>query len=655
MNKRLLLLFLLCVTATVSLLAQAPQAVDLGLSVKWASCNLGATSPEQCGGYYAWGELEEKKKYDIWSDVKYRLMEKVTMKYDGRSHGTKPLKNHLNDDDDIVHFMFGGKWRMPTKAECEELVNKCVKEKCTMNKVLGFKFTGPNGNSIFLPLTGYKSGKKVAFDYNSGQYISRDLYYDGDYLAHTIFYGIEFYLEKVRDSFSLRADLGFSIRPVADSGNENNGIAPTLTWLSTPATTSQRQVTVKVGVKSSSQITQTAVYVNGQQSRGAVVVKNDGYDMTISHTVTLTQGQNVIKVTAANASGTASGERTITYNDNSISKPTLTWILAPANTTQKQQTIKVGVKSKSPITQTAVYVNGQQSRGAVVVKNDGYDMTISHTVTLLQGQNIIKVTVANASGMASVEHTVAYAQSNVPQPAPQPIAPVQREKRLALVIGNANYAGQALANPVNDATDMASKLRTLGFDVIFLTDGTKRNIEDKINEFGEKASHYDVAMFYYAGHGIQYNGSNYLIPIGANMKSKGDIEYECTDMGRVLTKMEESGCKMKIVALDACRNNPFERSWYRGAGQSGLSAVNAPVGTFISYATSPGSTAADGQDRNSPYTKALLQTLATPGLTIERVFKDVALKVFNSTNRQQTPWYSSSLFQGDFIFNNGKQ
>ena len=129
----------MCATAMVSLFAQAPQAVDLGLSVKWASCNLGATSPEQCGGYYAWGELEEKKKYDIWSDVKYRLMEKVTMKYDGRSHGTKPLKNHLNDDDDIVHFMFGGKWRMPTKAECEELVNKCVKEKCTMNKVLGFK------------------------------------------------------------------------------------------------------------------------------------------------------------------------------------------------------------------------------------------------------------------------------------------------------------------------------------------------------------------------------------------------------------------------------------------------------------------------------------------------------------------------------------
>lgn len=639
----------------VSLFAQAPQAVDLGLSVKWASCNLGATAPEQRGGYYAWGELEEKKNYDIWSDVKYRLMDTVTMRYDGRSHGTKPLKNHLKDDDDIVHFMFGGKWRMPTKAECEELVNKCVKEKCTMNKVLGFKFTGPNGNSIFLPLTGYKSGKKVVFDYNSGHYISRDLYYDGDYLAHTIFYGINFYQERVTDSFSYRADLGFSIRPVEDNGNENNAFAPALTWLSSPATTSQRQVTVKVGVKSSSQITQIAVYVNGQQSRGAVVVKNDGYDMTISHTVTLTQGQNVIKVTAANASGTASGERTITYNDNSISKPTLTWILAPANTTQKQQTIKVGVKSKSPITQTAVYVNGQQSRGAVVVKNDGYDMTISHTVTLSQGQNIIKVTVANASGMASVERTVAYAQSNVPQPAPQPIAPVQREKRLALVIGNANYAGQALANPVNDATDMASKLRTLGFDVIFLTDGTKRNIEDKINEFGEKASHYDVAMFYYAGHGIQYNGSNYLIPIGANMKSKGDIEYECTDMGRVLTKMEESGCKMKIVALDACRNNPFERSWYRGAGQSGLSAVNAPVGTFISYATSPGSTAADGQDRNSPYTKALLQTLATPGLTIERVFKDVALKVFNSTNRQQTPWYSSSLFQGDFIFNNGKQ
>ena len=99
--------------------------------------------------------------------------------------------------------------------------------------------------------------------------------------------------------------------------------------------------------------------------------------------------------------------------------------------------------------------------------------------------------------------------------------------------------------------------------------------------------------------GIQYKGANYLIPINANMHSASDVEYECTDLGRVLDKLDESGCKMKIIALDACRNNPFERSWYRGSADRGLSAVNAPVGTFISYATSPGSVAADGQNRNS--------------------------------------------------------
>lgn len=682
----------------VSLFAQAPQAVDLGLSVKWADRNLDAATQYDDGLPYQWGETTPKQKQFSPTDYFLPLVKLKENAFVLSKEHALMLTEHnrytLRLEYDAAHVRLGGKWRMPTKEEIEELVEKCSFSWEAINKRRYLKVLGTNGQAILIPALGVKGINHYGDNVNTKkelnyrvicpssslillayyckdknpsywkQYRNQPIWYEDD-----IFTLEDYYLKnkvpkpRCTDPY-FNAHLnyvwfGFYIRPVYDDkvpdNPVSNGAIPTLTWLSSPATTSQRQVTVKVGVKSSSQITQTAVYVNGQQSRGAVVVKNDGYDMTISHTVTLTQGQNVIKVTAANASGTASEERTITYNDNSISKPTLTWILAPANTTQKQQTIKVGVKSKSPITQTAVYVNGQQSRGAVVVKNDGYDMTISHTVTLSQRQNIIKVTVANASGMASVERTVAYAQPNVPQPVPQPIAPVQREKRLALVIGNANYAGQALANPVNDATDMASKLRTLGFDVIFLTDGTKRNIEDKINEFGEKASHYDVAMFYYAGHGIQYNGSNYLIPIGANMKSKGDIEYECTDMGRVLTKMEESGCKMKIVALDACRNNPFERSWYRGAGQSGLSAVNAPVGTFISYATSPGSTAADGQDRNSPYTKALLLTLATPGLTIERVFKDVALKVFNSTNRQQTPWYSSSLFQGDFIFNNGKQ
>lgn len=324
--------------------------------------------------------------------------------------------------------------------------------------------------------------------------------------------------------------------------------------------------------------------------------------------------------------------------------PTFTWASLPATTTLTSVKISVGIRSKSQITATHVYVNGQKYRGIKAVTNDGSDMRIEQTVPLVEGSNIIKVSATNADGTATSERTVVRQTT-------KPVTETQG-KRIALVIGNSAYPAQRLTNPQNDAADMAAKLKTLGFEVILLQNGTKRQMDDAINQLGQRAQGYDAAMFYYAGHGIQYKGANYLIPINANMHSASDVEYECTDLGRVLDKLDESGCKMKIIALDACRNNPFERSWYRGSTDRGLSAVNAPVGTFISYATSPGSVAADGQNRNSPYTTALLQTLDTPGLSIETVFKRVAASVFTATNRQQTPWYSSSLFQGDFIFNN---
>lgn len=326
--------------------------------------------------------------------------------------------------------------------------------------------------------------------------------------------------------------------------------------------------------------------------------------------------------------------------------PTFAWATVPATTTLSSVKISVGIQSKSHITSTHVYVNGQLYRGIKAVSNDGADMRIEQTLPLTEGSNIIKVSATNADGTATTERTIVR----------QGVKPVvvTQSKRIALVIGNANYPEQRLVNPQNDATDMAAKLKSLGFEVILLQDGTKKQVEDAINTLGQRARGYDVAMFYYAGHGIQYKGANYLIPVNANLRSASDIEYECTDMGRVLSKLDESGCKMKIIALDACRNNPFERSWYRGTASQGLTAVNAPVGTFISYATSPGSVAADGQTRNSPYTTALLKTLDTPGLTIESVFKRVAASVFSATNHQQMPWYASSLFQGDFIFNNQK-
>lgn len=338
------------------------------------------------------------------------------------------------------------------------------------------------------------------------------------------------------------------------------------------------------------------------------------------------------------------------------SKPVLTWIDLPATTEAAQVKVKVGVKSASALTAAHIYVNGMQLRGVKAVTNDGYDMMLNEVANLTQGTNTIKAVVTNAAGTIIEERTVTRQAKTVVNPVKKtdPVKEItdQNLRRLALVVGNSKYPGQELANTISDADAMNLKLRSLGFDVIYVTEANRRTLDTKINEFGAKARGYDVAMFYYAGHGIQYNGMNYLIPVDADLASESDIEYECTNVNRVLSKLDESGCKMKIIALDACRNNPFERSWHRGAGQGrGLSAINAPVGTFISYATSPGTTASDGQGDHSPYTEALLGVLDIPGLPIETVFKRVATKVFQSTNQTQTPWYSSSLFEGEFIFN----
>jgi uncharacterized caspase-like protein len=186
----------------------------------------------------------------------------------------------------------------------------------------------------------------------------------------------------------------------------------------------------------------------------------------------------------------------------------------------------------------------------------------------------------------------------------------QSKRGIALVIGNSAYAEGPLKNPVNDANDISAKFRNLGFDVISVIDANQEDMGNSIDDFGAKASKYDVAIFYYSGHGIQHNGENYLIPVNARLRSEVDIRYSCENLNRVLAKLEESNCKLKILMLDACRNNPFERSWTRAGSSRGLSSMDAPMGTIISYATAPGSTAEDGVgQRNSPYTAAFLNLL----------------------------------------------
>jgi len=308
---------------------------------------------------------------------------------------------------------------------------------------------------------------------------------------------------------------------------------------------------------------------------------------------------------------------------------------------------------KSKLTEVAVLLNGTRvnipERGMKAVKAGSSCANLfEYNLTLRPGENKIQINAISASGTTnSGVRTIHYQKAETVQGGPQNQT---SGKRLALVIGNAAYAeGGALRNPVNDATDIAATLKNMGFDVLLHTDLNLRQMDGVLQEFGSKLKNYQVGLFYYAGHGVQVGGENYLVPIDAKLASEGETRYECVPSGILLAKMEEAATT-NVIILDACRNNPFARSWSRSAGGTGLAAINAPKGTFIGFATSPGSTASDGSERNGVFTTAFLKHIKTTGLTIDQVFNRINRTVDELTNGSQIPWKSSSL-QDDFYFN----
>jgi len=203
-------------------------------------------------------------------------------------------------------------------------------------------------------------------------------------------------------------------------------------------------------------------------------------------------------------------------------------------------------------------------------------------------------------------------------------------KKLALVIGCSEYEhGGALKNPINDAQAIKQRLEALGFTVSLRENPDLRAFKMAVDDFGIELKNFDVGLFYFAGHGVQVSGKNYLIPVDANLKEERMVEYDCVQAGRILSNMESSKADVNIVILDACRNNPFERSWNRGLTGRGLASMNAPKGSLIAYATSPGKVASDGKGKNGLYTGELIKNIHT---------------------RKQVPWESTSL-TADFYFN----
>jgi len=225
------------------------------------------------------------------------------------------------------------------------------------------------------------------------------------------------------------------------------------------------------------------------------------------------------------------------------------------------------------------------------------------------------------------------------------------EQRVALVIGNGAYTSvQRLTNPPKDAAGMARALRELGFDVTERTNLTADAMNEEIFAFGSQLrSSGGVGLFYFSGHGVQHEGRNYLIPVGANIQREKQLKFRAIDAGSVLDEMEEARNRMNIVILDACRNNPFA-SKFKSYGRSGLASMDAPAGTVIAYATGPGKTASEGPGRYSLYTHELIRQMKIPGQRLVDMFNGIRKKVRTRTDRKQIPWESTSL-EGPFYFN----
>ncbi len=223
--------------------------------------------------------------------------------------------------------------------------------------------------------------------------------------------------------------------------------------------------------------------------------------------------------------------------------------------------------------------------------------------------------------------------------------------RLALIIGNDNYEhAEQLTNPARDAAAIAQKLRQLGFDVLEKQNLSLKQMRESLIEYNKRLTSDSISIVYYAGHGIQKNNHNYLIPVDADIQKSFEVEFSSIDLQMALNAIDEAKPRLSLVLLDACRDNPFEKKIFgvsRGTQQGrGLAVVNSVRSTILSFATQPGNIAVDGYGEHSPYATALLARMSTPGISVQGLLNQVGLDVMTETDGKQVPWFSSSPIPG---------
>lgn len=348
-----------------------------------------------------------------------------------------------------------------------------------------------------------------------------------------------------------------------------------------------------------------------------------------------------------------------TAESNSTAKPEVSWT-APntfnAEVTEGTFTVKLCVRSAAPITEVSIWDNNVRkvnmpARGYKKRNSDLCDYTLEYDIQLDPGRNELQAVVKNAGGSTvSESRYVSWVESDA----------ISNQKRVALVIGNSAYKNvNRLPNAANDATLMSSVLQGLGFETMVYTDIERDQMKEAVYDFGDKLRETKaVGLFFYAGHGIQVDGVNYLVPISAKLARREEVEDVCFSIDKVLGQLAYAENDLNIIILDACRDDPFAATSRAIKGDGGLAQINAPKGTFIAYSTAPGKTAADGTGTNGLYTEQLAKAMKTPGKKIEDVFKQVRNEVFRISHEEvangkmaeeQIPWENSSVF-GDFYF-----
>ncbi|MCR4847733.1 MAG: caspase family protein [Bacteroidales bacterium] len=428
-----------------------------------------------------------------------------------------------------------------------------------------------------------------------------------------------------------------------------NSMKPKIKWPSIPSSTSQQLLAVSFEVESDSKIDLCKVYLNnfevgGFVPGGSFVIEDEkakgSFNVTIDKSLTLKEGLNTISIKVRNASGETQEQRTIEYKPSKPiqEKAYIVWDNYLATTSEQRYELNATVNSTVECAGIQVFQKGEEipsAKGSYIVEEQKnaedfrFVIKVKRSLELEEGANEIKIVIKNSQGkvIKSEKMVVTY---------------TPKEKRVALVIGNANYSKYPLKSPENDANAISAKLRQLGFDVMGGNNLTRSQMESMADRFEEESSHCDVALFYFSGHGSQADDVNYLIPVDFDLVQVGKEKYYGMPAVYVLERMK---AKKRIVILDACRTNPTLK------GQTGGLAAMNQADTYFSFAAAVKQPAIDGGEGNlSPYTEALIHALDKPNLSIDAVFREVIKEVKIKTKGFQIPYVNHS-FTEDFIFN----